>query len=716
MTTDRRALVLDLETRSTVDLSKTNAYRYAQHPDTDVWLLRYAFTDSPELVMGWRPGEPVPEPVARHISEGGLYSAHNAEFEFAVHTYILAARYGWPALRLEQLTDTAARAARCGLPRSLEHGAKALGSPVEKDAAGSRLMKRMARPRRIEEDGTLVWWDVPDKLERLGRYCETDVRAQMEMELALPELPPGEWDIWQATLRSNYLGVQMDRRLIDRAQRILRGRLDRYAEELQRITHGQVKNHNDANGMREYLGLKLGCGGPLESIDKNAVAGLLAQKDLPDTARRVLEIRYEAGKSSVAKFPAMDNHANPEYVAQGQLVYYGAQATGRWSGSGIQLQNLPSRGEPGWRDAEWLIDQILNREDLQCVAETAEMLFGASIVEVLSMCLRGALRAREGRVIVSADYSNIEGRMAAWFGGEQWKLDAFRDFDAGRGPDLYKVTAASILAKAVSRITKTERNVMGKVPELALGFQGGAGAFASMGAVYGIDMEDYHDTVRQNLDRVYWEGALENWDTFGERSATVAKKAWIPSEAVKLAWRSRHPGIQDAWGQCERAAISAVETPGQAYSACDGKLRFFSKRMFNQQMLLMRLPSGRCIYYAGVSLKEVRTPWGTVRQQLRFMKVEKGRACRRSTYAGDIFQSAVQGGARDLMGHAWLTVEKEGYTPLFSVHDEMITEVPYWVAIRDPEDFEELMCRLPDWARSIPVSAGGYVSHRFRKD
>jgi len=713
--TSRRAVV-DLETRSTVDLKKTNAYTYAQHPDTDVWMVCYAFSDLPDLVMTWWPGDPVPRDLQKHIAMGGTYSAHNAEFEFAIHTYILAPRYDWPPLRLDQLTDTAARAARCGLPRKLELAAPAAGVPLEKDMQGSRLMLRMAKPRRVEPDGTVVWWDVPDKKHRLAAYCETDVEVQMQLELLLPQLPETEWEIWQSTLRANYRGTCVDQTLVTRAQEILAWKLTQYDAELLSLSNGTCRGATDVNGLKTAVS-KL-AGTEVDSVAKDVVATLMQDPDLDPTARRMLTIRQEAGKSSVAKFPAMEAHSKPDGIARGQLVYYGAQATGRWAGAGIQLQNLPSRGDLKYYVAEELIQDICSGDDPIAAAEWAEDFYGGSIVEQLSMCLRGALTARPGHRIVCADFSNVEGRKTAWFGNEQWKLDAFRDYDRGEGPDLYKVTAGQILGLDPYEVNGTQRNVMGKVPELALGFGGGAMAFASMGRVYGVDMADYLDTVRENLDPMFWDKALDNWETFGSKSG-MDRRAWVPSESIKLAWRARHPGLSDpqmgAWAQCETAAIGALKSPGQIAYACHGKLSFRAEPMFGGVTLKMKLPSGRCIYYAKASLRDQVTPWGAVKSQVWFDKVEKGRAIRSSTYGGDIFQSAVQGSARDIMALAQLRAEAAGYTPLFTVHDELASEVPEG-PLADVKPYEQLLCDLPDWAAGLPLSAEGYLASRFRKD
>jgi len=738
-------LVIDFETRSAIKLGRggTNAHEYASHPTTELWLGRHAFADKPEKTypIGFQPV--CPYEVRQHVEKGGIISSHNAGFEWAIWNLLLVPRYGWPVLPIEQMTDTAARAARCGLPRDLEKLGPALNLKTHKDMEGNKAMKRMARPRKVYEielccgmdagasdmvevyeqdpltytviyDGDVAtvyeWWAVADRIERMDTYCDFDVLTQTEADIVLPELPQKEWEIWQVTMRANIRGHVLDLDFIARAQRILDTRLAQYADELMRITDGTVKSHTDVTGMKRYCAAN---GVPTDSLAAAVVADLLKDDGVPANVKRVLQVRAEAGKSSVAKFPAMKMHASKEGLAHDQLVYYGAQSTGRWSALGYQLQNLPSRGQVAYDEAEWCIDLIKNAADPRDVIETIETITGMSVIEVLSMCLRGAIRSRDGMGIVCADYSNIEGRVAAWLGAEQWKLEAFKLYDQGKGPDLYKVTAGGILGIDPYEVDKTQRNVMGKVSELALGFGGGVGAYVSMGNNYGINMDDYVDTVKATLSQ-YWDQALENFEMFGDLKSGLSKSAWMASETIKLAWRAKHPGIVLSWYGCNDSAIAAVNAPGQAFYACDRRIAFIATYMQGKKFLRMRLPSGRCIYYANAKIKSVKTKWKTTKETLFFDKVEQGRVIPSSTWGGDIFQSAVQGTARDLMAEGWLNTDAAGYAGLFSVHDELASERK--IDEVDLDRFQELLCQLPDWADGCPVTAAGYVSDRFRKD
>ena len=169
-------LHLDVETRSAVNLKRVGPWVYAQHPSTDLWCACWAIGDG--AIQTWRPGDPPPTELVEHVAAGHPLVAHNAmSFERVIWRHVLATRYGWPEPTLDQWHCTGALAAAMALPRSLDEAARALGLPAQKDIAGHRLMLQMARPRLIEPDGSIVWWDVPDKVRRLIAYCQAGRRG-----------------------------------------------------------------------------------------------------------------------------------------------------------------------------------------------------------------------------------------------------------------------------------------------------------------------------------------------------------------------------------------------------------------------------------------------------------------------------------------------------------------------------------------------------------
>lgn len=702
-------ITLDIESRSTVDLRKTGPWPYAEHPDTDLWCICWAIGDGP--IRRWHPGDAVPAEIGEHIDAGAWLEFWNCSFEHAMWLCIMTPRYGWPELPLEQISDGMTRACVMGLPRGLEDCGAALKMPVQKDKEGHRLMMQMAKPRKPRKDedpGALFWWDDAERVERLTQYCERDVEVQRAIGKRLRHLTPIERDWFLRTTRMNARGIRVDAEFVDKAIECMEVVKRQHKEDIARLTDGAVTSPTQVPKIKAWLS-EQGC--ELESLDKNLVAELVETGQVPKAALPVLDIRAQGGKSSVSKLPAFQHHTCADGRIRGEFVHHGAGKTGRDTGGGVQLQNLPSRGGLPWQSAAE-VAQIVKDHHAREAVELTDMLY-APTPTALSSCLRGVLTASEGLRIYCADFSNIEGRDAAWLAGEQWKLDAFRAFDDGTGHDLYIIAAAGILGCRPEDVAKVLRNSLGKVSELSLQFQGGVGAFLSMAKNYRVEIGEYWSVIREAVAPSVIERTVDAWDSRGKKSGTD-ETTWKAAEAVKVAWRDRHPAIVQAWHDCEDAAVKALRNPGSAHMVCDGRVGFSCRKIHGTPFLLQRLPSGRLLYLAYPWLEEKPTPWGSTKAQVRYWGVDPitKKWTRQSTYGGDLFQSAVQGSARDIMLHGAANAEDAGYSMLLRVHDEAAGEHPNG----NLAEFERLLCDLPAWAAGLPVTAEGYVASNYRKD
>jgi len=652
-------LCLDFETRSVVPFGKAkgavNAYQYARHPSTSVWCMAWAINDGEVHLWDAYGDEPFPDDVVYALREGLIFQAFNAGFEWNIWNGLLVRRYGLPPLPFEQMDCTAARAAVMALPRSLEGAGAAMGLAIQKDDKGSRLMKQMAKPRKPrkgEDPDAILWWDDDERRQRLGEYCIRDVETERALGKVVLPLTKEEREVWLLDHKTNNHGVMVDVEFTRKARKVMAVVEQRYCERLATLTDFSVSAPTEIANMRSWLA---DIGVETDSLDKGSVIKLLDDPEIPEDAREVLSIRQAAGKSSVAKLVRFEGLTSPDGRMRNNFLYHGAN-TGRLAGMGAQLQNLPSRGGLGWKDAEAVINLVLETEDPEWAADRIELLHG-EVPTAMSSCLRGVIQAPPGKQLFVADYSNIEGRVAAWLGNEAWKLQAFRAFDAGVGPDLYKVTAGGILGKSPEQVDGTERNIMGKVPELALGFGGGVGAFQSMAKNFNVQMADYWDIIQASLDEVFVQKAFDNWDRFGKKSG-LDQPEWLASEAVKVGWRARHQGIVRSWYDAEDTARKALKTPGKWFKFADGKCAHGAQEYGGVMFLISRLPSGRRTYRAHARLKPV-TKFGRATEQIEFMGVDSitRQWVRMSTYGGDLYQTCLASGTLVLTDLGWKPIE-----------------------------------------------------------
>jgi len=663
-----KRLHLDFETRSTVDLRKTGVRPYVEHRDTDVWLACYAIDDGP--VRTWWPGAGIPPDLLRALRDPDVtVVGHNVGFEWEVITYICGPRYGWPQIVPERLDDTAARAAVQSLPRSLDGASAAAKLPYRKDKKGRSLMLRMAKPRRVEDDGTVVWWDDPDRLARLEAYCRADVEAERALDDWLFPLSKREHKVWLLDFEINHLrGVKVDLDLAHKAREVLGLAIEDYNAELAELTGRKVRKVTNVAGVKNWLenqGLEVG-----DSLDKAAVSELLAQTDLSAEVRRVLEIRQEAGKSSTAKIESFISRTASDGRTYETLLYHGA-GTGRWAGAGIQLHNLP-RSSMKKKSVAMAIEILKSDLPAREKVDRIEFTFG-SVPQVISDCLRGFLIASNGHRFLVSDFSNIEGRGNAWNAGQTDKLELF----AANGP-IYERMGAKVFGIPIEEVTKDSlARFVGKQLELGAGYGLGDKKFDATCEGYGVKLE---------------EGlATASIDTF----------------------RTTNDRIVLSWFSMEDAAFRAVENPGAIARAGVGKVSFLCDG--NRTFLICFLPCGRRLYYPWPKIQDVETPWGSIKPSITYMGINPytKKWERIKTYGGKICENVVQAIARDVLVVSMFRLEKAGYRVVLTVHDEIVAEVPD--GFGSMAEFDRLMAEPPRWAPDFPIAVEGFEAVRYRK-
>lgn len=642
---------LDFETRSTVDLRKTGVYPYAEHPSTDIWCMAYAFDDEDPLI--WRPGYPIDERLAEHIRHGGELHAWNAQFE-RIMWRIMVDRYGWPEPKLEQWHCSMALAAAHGLPLQLAAAGKALGIEHEKDREGHDLMMRMCRPRDLREDGSPIWWEVPERVLRLCAYCQQDVRAERDIANMLPTMPERERAIWLFDQRINDRGVRLDDKFVLAAGQLTEAAMDHYEEQLRALTGGEVSVYKAPS----YTKWLVANGMNATGVAKSDVADMLTRPS-SELVRAVLKIRQESSQSSTSKFDVMQAYRAGDGRMHGMLQYHGAH-TGRWAGRGVQPQNFP-RGTVA--DAEWFIP-LIEEGDFHAIDLLEPPL------AVLSSALRASMVASPGSRFLAADFAAIEARVTAWLAGEGGLVQSYI-----QGVDVYKQLASRIYGVPSSDVTKRQRFV-GKTAILGLGFQMGAKRFRESCAAGGVQLSE------------------------------------TESEAVVSGYRDEHPNIKRMWASMEAGMLRAVRDPRILIQHTNGKLGFSYD---GERFLRVHLPSGRLLHYSNPLEIDVPTPWGETRRALQVKTVNE--VTRQfdavKLYGGLITENVVQAVARDILADAMLRVEAAGYPVVLTVHDEVVSERPEGEG--SLEEFVELMQQVPEWAAGCPINVEGWEGKRYRK-
>ena len=658
---------IDIETYSSVDLTKSGLYKYVQAPDFTILLLGYAFGDGEVQVIDLTE-EPLPAKIKDALLDPAYTKhAYNAAFEWQCLAQYLAILdpVGW----LPQWRDTLLQVAYCGYPGSLDAAGEALGltDDQRKDRTGKALIRYFSvpcKPTKINGGRTRnLPKHAPDKWALYKAYNAQDVVTERAVAAKLTAHPvPDDLQAqWVTDLTINVRGVAVDMDLV-------RGALDCSERVKRALTQEAVAltglgNPNSVAQLTAWLAEATQA--DVDNLRKDTVVDLLAG-DLPgDQARRVLQIRQELGKSSTKKYDAMARATCDDGRIRGTLQFYGANRTGRWAGRLLQVQNLPRTHLQGIDTAR---EMVKSRE-----VEALRWAYG-SVPDTLSQLIRTALVAAPGCTLVDADFSAIEARVIAWLAGEQWVLDVFR----GHGR-IYEATAAQMFGVPIERIRKGnpeyELRQRGKVATLALGYQGGVGALEAMGALrMGIPEADLPDIVQR--------------------------------------WRQANPAIVQLWRDLDSAAVDTIERGTRSYVR--GQLVLARERDpgAGLDFLTIQLPGGRKLYYAHPTLGQNR--WGNPSIQYLGVDQQTRRWTTQETYGGKLAENCVQAIARDCLAEAIERLERAGYPIIMHIHDELVCEVPRERANLDK--VIDIMSQPIPWAPGLPLAADGWVGNYYTKE
>lgn len=694
-------LWLDFETYSADDLTVVGTYRYAD--SASILLAAYALDNGPVRVWD-ATAEVLPEELEQALRDAAEVWAHNAQFDKA----ILAAQRWLPRVDLSRWRCSMAMALSHALPASLSNLCEVLRVPEDKAklAEGKKLVSLFTRPQPANRKISRATREThPDEWARFIAYAANDIEAMRE---CVARMPAWNWDAsaiaeWHLDQRINERGFQVDQELTRAGARAAVGEKERIAKRFVELTRGVVDRPSQRAQFQAYLNQRFDLS--LTDTRSDTFNQMLKTGTLPAECAELMKLSIASNKTSTAKYAALDPAVSADGRFRGGLQFAGASRTRRWAGRLFQPQNLPSRGLPAAEAVEWYIE-LLKRGEHDIWFDDL-MLYGAA-------ALRGVVIAPPTKKLEVADLSNIEGRVLAWLAGEHWKLKAFREYDAGTGPDLYNITAASILGGDPWKVSKKDRNVFGKVPDLASGYQGGVAGYQTFARAYGVRMADHWDTIQQQIGS-FIPKAMENLEKFGRAqvaSMEISDTEWLASETCKLAWRGRHPATVRLWYGLQDAAKRAIAGGDAVIYPVGGFLKVACTTHRGNRWLVVKLPSGRyltyfdpklidgSITYMGESAEEGKT----TRQWIRVW-----------THGGKMTGNCCQTIARDILAPALTVAERRGYTPVLTVHDEVITEAP------DTDEFTaqglvDILATNPEWATGLPLSAAGFEAYRYKKD
>jgi DNA polymerase len=686
-------LSIDIETFSYQDLTKCGVSRYVEDPGFKILIVAFSCNSGPIKVfhfcddlddffsyenIGFRK-----EFESRLFDSKVRKIAFNAPFEMPC----LAKQYSRP-MPADEWSCSMARAALHGLPLGLNAAAISLDVDARKDAAGNKLLQYFSIPTS-ERKRNMPSTD-PEGFKAYMKYCVQDVYVEQQIAAKLDAIgviiPASERSLWILDREINDRGVPIDVELAQAAVKMDTKVKDRLMAEAEQLG---VANVRSPKQVKDWL--KLTTDRDIHSLSKGMLDEL--KQLFPNQAhvRRMLEIRSQTSKSSVAKYESLLNYICSDGCAHDMFQFAGASQTGRWAGRGPQPHNL-TKNVLGVDALATAIKAVkAGRGDI------LEMTYG-SIPLVLSQLCRTAFAAPNGYLFAPSDYAAIEARVLAWLAGEEWRLEVFRTHGK-----IYETSASMMYGIPLEQITKgSTYRVKGKLSELGLGYQGARGALERIAQTALTEALLKYELLGEHPVRLTGETPIE-----------AIKRALYLSEEdliqIPPAWRAASPAIPRLWRCLNECAMKVTRDRG-------GIARYNGLEFsFRQGSLIMTLPSGRSLFYHKAQIGQGDYGdnlvfWGVNQSKNRWEKYE--------TYGGSLTENAVQAISRDILADAMLTMNAQipEYPIVMHVHDEIMPLVPEKETERAGKEIKRIMETPPKWAPGLPLKVETSFLKFYRKE
>lgn len=641
-----KKISIDIETFSTVDLVKSGVYKYAESESFEILLFAYSVDDGDVKVIDFTAGEHLPSEIYKALYDDSVEKwAFNAQFE-----RVCISRYFHRHIKPNSWRCSMVWSATLGLPLSLRGVGAVLGLDKQKMEEGKELIRYFCvpcKPTKTNGNRTRNFpHHAPEKWSLFKQYNKRDVEVEMAIQDRLKKFPVSqtEWDNYLLDQAINDRGILLDLSLVESAIDCDTRFKTTHLAEAQDLTG--LANPNSVQQLTSWLQEN---GVVTESLNKASVKDLIENSD--GDVQRMLELRQQLSKSSVKKYEAMKCCACSDNRAHGLIQFYGTR-TGRYAGRLVQVQNLPQNHLPELAKARACLKQ----------GHYAELEKFGAIPNVLSELIRTAFIPKDGCTFFVADFAAIEARVIAWFAGEQWRTEVFKN-----GGDIYCASASQMFKVPVEKHgINSHLRAKGKIAELALGYGGSVGALTAMGAI----------------------------------EMGVAENELLP---LVTAWREANPNITRFWWDVDKAVKKAIR---EKTTVPFGSLIF----SYQSGILFIKLPSGRSIAYVKPRIEEnsygqMSVTYEGVGTSKKWMRIE--------SYGPKFVENIVQATARDILAEAMLRLEKQGYPIVMHVHDEVVIEAPP----SEPLDtICEVMAEVPIWGEGLILRADGFVTDFYKKD